>query len=90
MKPQYWNKGKIYLSNKDRVLKNIINKFPNENIIVVCADIEDQIMNLQAEDRKDFMVESGIKNTVLKNLIKENEKFFTINFSSSAVTNNYY
>ena len=34
MKPQYWNKGKIYLSNKDRVLKNIINKFPNENLIL--------------------------------------------------------
>jgi hypothetical protein len=27
-------------------------------------------MNLQAEDRKDFMVESGIKSTGLNNLIK--------------------
>mgnify|MGYP001238447782 CR=1 FL=1 len=25
-------------------------KFPNENIIVVCADIEDQIMSLQTKD----------------------------------------
>jgi GTP-binding protein YchF len=46
------------------------NKFINENVIVVCADIEDQIMNLQEKDRKDFMVESGIKNTGLNNLIK--------------------
>lgn len=45
-------------------------KFLEQSIIVVCADIEDQIMNLQAEDRKDFMVESGIKNTGLNNLIK--------------------
>ena len=45
-------------------------KFPNENIIVVCADIEDQIMNLQTKDRKDFMIESGIKSTGLDNLIK--------------------
>ena len=45
-------------------------KFPNENIIVVCADIEDQIMSLQAKDRKDFMLESGIKSTGLDNLIK--------------------
>ena len=45
-------------------------KFPDENIIVVCADIEDQIMNLQAKDKEDFMFESGIKNTVLNNLIK--------------------
>ena len=45
-------------------------KFSNENVIVVCADIEDQIMNLQTKDRKDFMLESGIKNTGLNNLIK--------------------
>ena len=46
------------------------NKFPKENIIVVCADIEDQIMSLEKKDREDFMFESGIKNTGLNNLIK--------------------
>jgi len=45
-------------------------KFLNGNVIVVCADIEDQIMNLQAKDREEFMLESGIKNTGLNNLIK--------------------
>jgi len=45
-------------------------KFLNENVIVVCADIEDQIMNLQKNDRDEFMLESGIKNTGLNNLIK--------------------
>ena len=45
-------------------------KFSDENIIIVCADIEDQIMGLQTKDRKDFMAESGIKNTGLDNLIK--------------------
>ncbi len=30
MKPKYWNKGIKYLSNKDRVLKNLIKSFPNE------------------------------------------------------------
>jgi GTP-binding protein YchF len=45
-------------------------KFLDENVIVVCADIEDQIMNLQAKDREEFMLESGIKNTGLNNLIK--------------------
>ena len=29
-------------------------KFPDENIIIVCADIEDQIMGLEANDRKDL------------------------------------
>ena len=32
MKPQYWNKGKIYLSNKDKVLKKIIDQFPNQSL----------------------------------------------------------
>ena len=45
-------------------------KFTNENIIIICADIEDQIMNLRAKDRKDFMFETGIKSTGLNNLIK--------------------
>ena len=30
MKPEYWNKGKSYLSNKDNVLKSIIKNFPDE------------------------------------------------------------
>ena len=45
-------------------------KFPEENIIIVCADIEDQIMGLQLKDREDFMLDSGIKSTGLDNLIK--------------------
>ena len=44
--------------------------FSDEYIIIVCADIEDQIMNLQTKDRKDFMLESGIKSTGFDNLIK--------------------
>ena len=34
MKPNYWNKGKSFLSNKDKVLKSIINKFPKEHLIL--------------------------------------------------------
>jgi len=49
-------------------------KFPTENIIIVCADIEDQIMNLETIERKDFMIESGIKSTGLDNLIKTGYK----------------
>ena len=60
-------------------------KFPDENIIVVCADIEDQIMNLQAKDKEDFMFESGIKNTGLNNLIKTGYNILELNtfFSST-------
>ena len=34
MKPKYWNKGKSFLSNKDKVLKNIIDRFPKESLIL--------------------------------------------------------
>ena len=30
MKPKYWNKGKVYLSNKDKVLKKLIKNYKNE------------------------------------------------------------
>ena len=60
-------------------------KLLNENIIIVCADIEDQIMNLQTKDREDFMFESGIKNTGLNNLIKTGYNILGLNtfFSST-------
>ena len=32
MKPKYWNKGKVYLSNKDKVLKKIIDQYPNQSL----------------------------------------------------------
>ena len=34
MKPQFWNKGKLYLSKKDQVLKAIIFKYSKENLSV--------------------------------------------------------
>ncbi len=33
MKPKYWNKGKIYLSNKDKVLKKLIQTYRNEYLL---------------------------------------------------------
>ena len=58
------------LPNGNKYSDMCIKEFSNENVIIVCADIEDQIMGLQAKDRKEFMIESGIKNTGLNNLIK--------------------
>ena len=34
MKPKYWNRGKLYLSNKDKVLKKIILQYPKEHMII--------------------------------------------------------
>jgi len=58
------------LPNGNKYYEACRKKFTGENIIIVCADIEDQVMGLEKEDRKDFMRESGIKSTGLDNLIK--------------------
>ena len=58
------------LPNGNKYSDSCKEKFLEENVIIVCADIEDQIMNLQTKDRKYFMEQSGIKNTGLDNLIK--------------------
>ena len=34
MKPKFWNKGRLYLSKKDRVLKSIISTYPNEYLSI--------------------------------------------------------
>jgi len=62
------------LPNGNKYSEQCIKKFSDENVIIVCADIEDQIMNLQLKDREEFMLESGIKNTGLNNLIKTGYK----------------
>ncbi len=49
-------------------------KFSDDNVIIVCAEIEDQIMSLQTKDRNEFMQESGIENTGLDNLINTGYK----------------
>ena len=32
MKPKYWNKGRAFLSNKDKVLKRIIDQYPDQSL----------------------------------------------------------
>ena len=34
MKPKFWNKGRVYLSKKDRVLKSIISTYQNEYLSI--------------------------------------------------------
>ena len=60
-----------------------VKKFGKNNVILVCAETENQIMELDPKDRKHFMTESGIKETGLNLLIKTGyeilklETFFT-------------
>ena len=51
--------------------KSVKNKYPEEKIITICADIEDQIMDLDNNERENFMKEIGLDKTGLNQLIKE-------------------
>ena len=49
----------------------IKSKFLNEKVVIICADIEDQIMGLDNEERESFMKEIGLGKTGLNKLIRE-------------------
>jgi len=84
-------KPKIYVCNVDensldrgnKYTEACLKKYGKDNIVLVCAEIENQIMELDEKDRANFITESGIKNTGLNSLIKTGykvlklETFFT-------------
>ena len=47
------------------------NNYPDEKVVIICADIEDQIMGLDSSERETFMKEIGLNKTGLKQLIRE-------------------
>ncbi len=59
------------LKDGNRFTEEVKSKHPNEKIIIVCADIEDQIMSLEKDERTIFMKEIGLEKTGLNQLIKE-------------------
>ena len=72
-------KPKIIVCNVDEESLGKVNnftesvkvKYPNEKIVTICADIEDQIMGLDNDERETFMGEIGLNKTGLNQLIKE-------------------
>ena len=63
--------------------KQVKDKYPNEKIIYICADIEDQLSGLDKSEKETFMQDIGLNKTGLNKLIKEGydllklETFFT-------------
>ena len=51
--------------------ENVKKKYSNEKIVTICADIEDQITDLDNSEREIFMKEIGLNKTGLNQLIKE-------------------
>ena len=58
------------LANGNTFTENVKKKYSNEKIVTICADIEDQIMGLDNNERESFMKEIGLDRTGLNQLIK--------------------
>ena len=59
------------LASGNKFTNSIKEKYPKEKIVIICADIEDQIMGLDKNEREIFMKDVGLDKTGLNQLIKE-------------------
>ena len=59
------------VSRGNAFTESVKEKYPNEKLVTICADIEDQIMGLDSNEREAFMKEIGLNKTGLNQLIKE-------------------
>ena len=57
------------VKNGNNYTKKLKEKFPGQKHIVICADIEDQITDLKADERADYMQNIGLQKTGLDQLI---------------------
>ena len=59
------------LAKGNTFTENVKKVYSDEKIVTICADIEDQIMGLDNNEREIFMKEIGLNKTGLNQLIKE-------------------
>ncbi len=59
------------LATGNTFTEDVKRKCPDEKIVTICVDIEDQIMGLDNNERETFMKEIGLNKTGLNQLIKE-------------------
>ena len=77
------NVDEVDLKNGNKHTSNIKKAFPQEKIITICADIEDQLSSLAEDEKSKFMREIGLEKMGISKLIKEGydllglETFFT-------------
>ena len=65
------NVGEESLAEGNMYTESVKKNYPNEKVVIICADIEDQIMDLDNEERENFMKEIGLGKTGLNKLIRE-------------------
>jgi ribosome-binding ATPase YchF (GTP1/OBG family) len=79
-------KPKIFVCNVDeqsvqngnQYTKGFIDKFGEENTLIVSADIENQINALEKEERKNYMEMIGLNQTGLDSLIQKGYKILEL------------
>ena len=79
-------KPKIFVCNVDEqsiqkgnnYTKDFINKYGKENTLIVSADIENQINELETQERKNYMEMLGLKETGLNMLIQKGYKILEL------------
>jgi len=79
-------KPRIFVCNVDeqsvqsgnKYTKDFINKFGEENTLIVSADIENQINELENEEKKNYMEMIGLKKTGLDMLIQKGYKILEL------------
>ena len=79
-------KPKIYVCNVDEksiqngnaYTRDFVNKFDQENTLIISADIENQINELDINERKNYMEMIGIKKTGLDLLIQKGYKILEL------------
>ena len=59
------------LTKGNKFTEMVRKKITQDKIVTICADIEDQIMGLDKNERETFMKEIGLEKTGLNQLIKE-------------------
>ncbi|MDC2986957.1 redox-regulated ATPase YchF [Candidatus Pelagibacter bacterium] len=59
------------LSKGNQYTEEVKNKYPNDKIINICADIEDQLSGLDKNEKEAFMQDIGLNKTGLNQLIRE-------------------
>ncbi len=80
-------KPKIIVCNVDEENLEKGNKYtnqikencPNEKIIFICADIEDQLSSLNKDEKESFMKDIGLKKTGMNKLIREGYDLLRLN-----------
>ena len=70
MQPKYWNKGKIHLSNKDKVLKKIIDQFSKQSL-----NLNDNSFHalISISDGLELQVPDDGTSSIIVNLINDKE-----------------